>query len=71
MCFHSNGTSYDFNRFRYIKQFGSDNFNVRILIKEAKDEQDEMKKEMTKFENYNATNKHKLNSKEEVFNNTK
>ena len=55
-CFHSNGTPYDFNKFRDIKQFGNDIFHGCILIKQANDEQDEMKDEMGKWENYNATN---------------
>ena len=38
---------------------------------QAKDEQDEMKEEVSRLENYNPTNKQKINSKEEVFDNGK
>ena len=40
-----------------IKQLGNDLFYGNISIKQAKDEQYEMKEEITKFENYNPTNK--------------
>ena len=69
--FHSNGTSYDFNKFRDINQFANDILHCRISIKQEKDEQDEMKEEMAKLENYNSTSEQKVNSKEEVFNNAK
>ena len=69
--FHSNGTPYDFNKFRNIKLLGNDMFNDHISIKQAKDEQDEMKEEITKLENYNPTNEQKTKSKEEGFNNAK
>ena len=37
-CFHSNGTPYNFNKFRGIKQLvGNDVFNGHISIKQAKD----------------------------------
>ena len=51
VCFHSNGTLNDFNKFRDIKQFENDMFNGHISIKQAKDEHDEMKEETTKLEN--------------------
>ena len=35
-CFHSNGTLYDFNRFRDLKQLGNDIFNGHISMKQAK-----------------------------------
>ena len=60
VCFHSNGTPCDFNRFRDIKQFGNDMFNGHISIKQAKDEQDKMKEEKKKLENYNPTNEKKI-----------
>ena len=69
VCFHSNGTPYDFNKFRDIEQLGNDMFNDHISIKQAKDEKDEMKEEMPKLENYNPTNEQKIKSKEGVFNN--
>ena len=68
---HSNGTPYDFNKFRNIKLLGNDMFNGYISIKQAKDEQDEMKEEITKLENYNPTNEQETKSKEEGFNNAK
>ena len=71
VCFHSNGTRYDFNKFRDIKQLGNDIFNGQISIEQANDEQDEMKEEMAKLENYNPINVQKINTKEEVFNNAK
>ena len=46
-------------------------FNGHISIKQAKDEQSEMKEEITNLENYNPTNEQKIKSDEEVFNNTK
>ena len=46
-------------------------FNGHISIKQAKDEQDEMKEKITKLENYNPINEQKIKSKEEVFNNAK
>ena len=47
VCPHSNGTPYNFNKFRDIKQLGSDIFNGYIAIKQVNDEQDEMKGEIT------------------------
>ena len=41
-------------------------FNDHISIKEAKNEQDEMKEEIAKLENYNPTNEKKIKSKEEA-----
>ena len=49
MCFHSNGTPYNFNKFRDMKKFGNDIFNGRVSIKQPKDEQDEMKEDMAKI----------------------
>ena len=46
LCFHANGTPYDFNKFRDIKQLGDDIFNGHILIKQAKDKQDDSKNEI-------------------------
>ena len=65
---HSNGTPYSFIKFMDINQSRNDILYGRISIKQAKDEQDEMKEKMTKLENYNPTNKQKINSKQEVFN---
>ena len=70
-CFHSNGTPYDFNKFTDIKQLGDDVFNGYISMKQANDEQDDMKEEMTKLENYNPTSEKKIKSKEEVLHNAK
>ena len=56
-CFHSNGTLYNFNKFRDIKQLGNDIVNGHISIKHTKDEQDEMKEKIAKLENCNPTNK--------------
>ena len=36
-CFHSNGKTYNFNKFRGIKQLGNDIFNDHISMKQAKD----------------------------------
>ena len=71
VCIHSNGTPYNFNKFRDIKQLGNDLSNGQISIKQANDEQDETKEEMAKLENYNPINVQKINSKKEVFNNAK
>ena len=71
LCFHSSGTPYDFNKFRDIKQFGNDIFHGRISIKQANDEQTEMKEEIAKLENYNPTNEHRVNSKDKILNNAK
>ena len=66
VCIHSNGTLYNFDKWRDINQFGNYILYGAILIEEAKDEQDEMKGKMRKLENYNPTNKQKVNSIEEV-----
>ena len=71
VCFHSNGTPYDFIKFRDINQFANDILYSHTSIKQAKDEQDEMKEEMTKLKNYNPTNEKKTKSKEEVLYNAK
>ena len=68
ICFHSNGTSHDFNKFRDIKQLGNDILHDCISIKQANDE---MKDEMAKLENYNPTNDQKVNSQDKVLNNAK
>ena len=44
-------------------QLRNDMFNGHISIKQANDEQDEMKEEMAKLENYNPTNTQKIKSK--------
>ena len=46
-------------------------FNGHISIKQSKDEQDEIKEEITKLENYNPITEQKIKSIEEVFNNAK
>ena len=71
VCFHSNGTPYNFNKLTGTKQLGNYICNGQISIEQANDEQDEMKEEMAKLENYNPINVQKINSKEEVFNNAK
>ena len=71
VCSHSNATPYDFNKFRDIKQLGNDIFNGYIPIQQANDEQDEMKEEITKLEDYNLTSEKKIKSKEEVLHNAK
>ena len=63
MFVFSYGTPYDFNVFKDIKQLQNDMFNGHISIKQANDEQDEMKEEMAKLENYNPTNTQKIKSK--------
>ena len=59
VCFHSNGTPYDFKNFRDINQFGNDILYSNTSLKQPKDEQDGMKDEMAKLENYNPTNENK------------
>ena len=49
VCLHSHGTPYDFNTFRDIKQRGNKTFNDHISIKQAKDDQNEMKEDITKL----------------------
>ena len=71
VCFHSNGTPYNFNKLTDVKQLGNYICNGQISIEQANDEQDEMKEEMAKLENSNPINVQKINSKEEVFNNAK
>ena len=71
MCFHSDGTVHDFNEFKDIKQLGSDIFYVNISIKEVKDEQDEMKKEIIDLESYNPINEKRIKSREEIAINAK
>ena len=43
VCFHSKGTPYDSNKFSDINQFGNDILYSNTSIKQAKDEQDEIK----------------------------
>ena len=71
MCSHSNGTPYNFNDFTDIRQLGNDIFNGHISIKQANDEQHEMKQEKTKLEDYNPAIEKKIISKEEVLHNAK
>ena len=44
LCIYSNGTPYNFNEFRDLKQFENDIFCGIITIKEEKDEQDKMER---------------------------
>ena len=62
---------YDFNKFRDIKQFGNDIFNGYISIKQANDEQDGMKEEIIKLEDYNSTSEKRIKSREEILYNAK
>ena len=62
---------YDFNKFRDIKQPGNDIFNGYISIKQANDEQDEMKEEIIKLEDYNSTSEKRIKSREEILHNAK
>ena len=66
-----NGTLYDFNRFRDLKQLRNDIFDSHISIKQPKDEQDEMKEEITKLEDYSPTNKKKVDNTKKVLYNAK
>ena len=71
LCFYSNGTPYYFNKHRDIKQLGNDIFNGCIAIKQANDEQDEMKEGIKKLEDYQPTSEKKIKSREEVLHNAK
>ena len=71
MCFNSNGTVYDFNKFSDIKKLGNYIFYGNISIKEVKEEQDEMEKKILDLEGYNPINEQKIKSREEVLNNAK
>ena len=62
---------YDFNKFRNIKQLGNDIFNGYISIKQAYYEQDEMKEEIIKLEDYNSTSEKRIKSREEILHNAK
>ena len=42
VCIHSNGTKYDFHKYRDVNQFGNDLYNGELSIDDAKNEQDEM-----------------------------
>ena len=68
---HINGTPYNFNDFRNIRQLGNDIFNGYISIKQANDDQDEMKEDITRLEDYNPTSEKKIKFKEQVLHNAK
>ena len=61
-CSHSNETLYNFNTFSDIKQLGNDIFNGNVSIKEVKDDQDEMKKEIIGLESYNPIKEQRIKS---------
>ena len=71
LCFHSNGILYDFNKFRDIKQLGNDIFNGCLPIKQANDEKDDMKEEITKLEDYNPTSDKRIKFREEILHDAK
>ena len=55
LCIHSDGTQYDFNQYRDLNQYGSEIYNGKISIEDAKDEQYEMKILINKLKMYNPT----------------
>ena len=59
VCTHSNGTQYDFNRYRDVNQFGNDLYNGELSIDDARNEQYEMQILINKLERYDARNKRK------------
>ena len=70
VCTHSNGTQYDFNKYRDVNQFGNDLYNGELLIDDARNEQYEMQILINKLKSYDTRNKRKK-IKDEVVANAK
>ena len=70
VCTHSNGTKYDFNKYRDVNQFGNDLYNGELLIDDARNEQYEMQILINKLKSYDTRNKRKK-IKDEVVANAK
>ena len=56
VCTHSDGTQNDFNQYRVVNQFGSEIYDGKLSIEDAKDEQYEMKILINKLKRCNPTN---------------
>ena len=60
LCVHKNGREYNFNKFPLLEQFYDDILSGKVTIRQTKDEQNEINKEISDLEKYNPANKNKI-----------
>ena len=56
----TNGREYNFNKFSLLEQFYYDILSGKVTIRKAKDEQNEINKEISDLEKYNPPNQSKI-----------
>ena len=59
LCVHTNGKRYDFNKFTTLEQLYYDILSGKTTIKQAKDEQKKIDKEILGLKGYGPTNQKK------------
>ena len=53
LCVHTNGREYNYNKFTLLEQFYYDILSGKVTIRQTKDEQNEINKEISDLEKYN------------------
>ena len=60
LCVHTNGREYNFHKFTLLEQFCYDILSGKVTIRQAKDKQNEINKEISDLEKYNPINQSKI-----------
>ena len=63
LCGYTNGREYDFSKFTMLKQFHYYIISGKITMKQAKDEQNEINKEISDLEEHSPTKRDKIKKK--------
>ena len=60
LCVHTNEREYNFNKFTLLKHFYYGIISGKVTIRQTRDEQNEINKEISDLEKYNPTNQSKI-----------
>ena len=71
LCVHTNERRYDFNKFTMLEQFFDNIISGKTTIKQAKDEQNGINKEILDLEEYNPTKQDKIKGRSKALKNAK
>ena len=63
LCVHTNGREYNFNKLKLLEQCYYDIPSGKVTIRQAKDEQNEINKEISDLEKYSPKNQNKIKKK--------
>ena len=68
---HTSGRRYNFSRFTMLEQFYYDILSGKITVKQAKDKQNEIKKEISSLDSYDKKRQDKIDERSNVLKNAK